>query len=292
MEPDRPSDDGDFGNPYAPPRSSFSPEVVPAHFAGIPFGIDDIMRASWSIFKQHAGTCLWLFWGTELMILGLAFGVTKLLNEMQSALAGNQQVFGVVYILLNFMAVVVQVWLRLGRTRGLIKLVRGEPVAFDVIFSGGPYVLTIILASIVVAVLVAVAFFFPLMVMSVLLMGFRNQLIAGILVVLACCVLFIVMAFYLVARLAQSYYLVVDRGAGVLDSIRLSWRMTKGRAGTIILVYLVQLSLWLAGLLACCAGLIFTLPFGSLILVVTFLAMVSPVKPPGQVPLVRWEDDP
>jgi uncharacterized membrane protein len=103
--------------------------------------------------------------------------------------------------------------------------------------------------------------------------------------------LFLFLFLYLSARLLLFYFLVIDRNAGVVESIGLAWQMTRGRVGTIILVYLMQLTLILAGLVSLCVGLIFTLPLRSLLMVVTYLAIVGPPTAPERMPLFRWEED-
>jgi uncharacterized membrane protein len=85
--------------------------------------------------------------------------------------------------------------------------------------------------------------------------------------------------------------LILDRGARVIESIQLSWQLTRRRAGTIILVYCMHLILVIGGLLALCVGVIFTLPLGSLMQVVTFLAMAGPGRPPERVPPQSEQED-
>jgi uncharacterized membrane protein len=130
------------------------------------------------------------------------------------------------------------------------------------------------------------------MVLVVLFLMLQNQGSAGVIVLVLGAPFVGVMLLYLCARIFQFYYLVIDRNAGVLDSIRLSWELTRGRAGTIILVYLLQIALGIAGFLALCVGAIFTLPLSSLLLVVTYLALAGIAKPAPKLPSEEnWEAD-
>ena len=87
-------------------------------------------------------------------------------------------------------------------------------------------------------------------------------------------------AFFAVTiRLGQFPYLIIDRGEGVLDSLRMSMRLTRGRATTVFLVYLAQLTINLAGLLAFNVGLLLTLPMTSLLSAVTYHALCGPPDP-------------
>jgi hypothetical protein len=294
MDPYSPPDDLDFDNPYAPPKTSYTPEVAPVSrdFAAIPFTFESIMSRSWSIFKENLGACLWVSWGVVLINMALGFVLGLLLRSLQVAMAGDERSFMLVNFAVNLVSFIIQAWLTIGMNRGLIKIVRGEPLSFDVLFSGGKYLVTMILASILVGCLLFAAAIVPILVMSITMAALRGNLSApGGLFVLAGCGLFVVLILYLAARLMQFYFLVIDRDAGVIDSIGFSWQITRGRAGTIILVYLMQLVLILAGILAFCVGLIFTVPLSSLLMVVTYLAAVGPVKPQERVPLLRWEED-
>lgn len=104
-----------------------------------------------------------------------------------------------------------------------------------------------------------------------------------------------VLVLVLLARLGQFGYLILDRNAGVLDALRGSWRLTRGRVTTLVLVYLAYGAIILAGALALivglffnvlpalfafCMGLFFTLPLTDLLLVTTYDAL-SESSPDG-----------
>jgi uncharacterized membrane protein len=127
------------------------------------------------------------------------------------------------------------------------------------------------------------------MVMSFAALQNQSAAAAGIFV--ACTAFMIFSVFYLIARMWQFYFLIIDRDAGVFESIQLSWRITRGRAGTIFLVYIMQLALTVFGFLALCVGLIFTVPLSYMLLTVTYLAMLGPTKPPDRMPFTNWDDD-
>ena len=68
----------------------------------------------------------------------------------------------------------------------------------------------------------------------------------------------------------------------MLESHRLSWELTRGRAATVFLVYLAQLTINLAGLLTFYVGLFVTLPMTSLVTAVTYNALCG--HPEATVP--------
>jgi hypothetical protein len=292
LGPFRPPEDADFDNPYAPPRSTFEPEpTVISQAPTIPFSIDGIVSASWSIFRDNLGTCLWVFWSWFLMYIGLLILLQELLNRLEVAMPGRAPDFQFASLLLNLVFHLIQAWLGIGLTLGFIKIVRREPVSLGVLFSGGRYLLRVILASIVVGLLLVAAILIPFVFMNVAFAMLQNQAASGLLVLFASIVVMLVLMLYLAVRLMQFSYLILDRGARVIESIQLSWQLTRRRAGTIILVYCMHLILVIGGLLALCVGVIFTLPLGSLMQVVTFQAMAGPGRPPERVPPQSEEED-
>jgi uncharacterized membrane protein len=76
-------------------------------------------------------------------------------------------------------------------------------------------------------------------------------------------------------RLGLFIYVVIDQNAGVFSSLALAWQLCKGRMANLALVYLLVVTVNLAGFLMFCVGLIFTLPFCSLILAVTYRALTG-----------------
>ena len=100
-----------------------------------------------------------------------------------------------------------------------------------------------------------------------------------------------VFVIYVSTRLLMYYYLIIDRNAGVIDSLQQSWILCQNRVGTIILVIFVQFAIVLAGFLALCVGLIFAAPLATMLYPVTYLALTGTrTAQPGK-PEFIWEDD-
>ncbi len=204
---------------------------------------------------------------------------------------------------IHFLAVwVVPAWLWIGQSLALLKLARGEPVTLEDLFRGRTYVLTTILATIVLLFAAGV----PLLVVQVLtslaLILFRELQIEPLVIrlgesfldggpVFADLVAFgqawltwlaiglvgmglsLVATFPVLVRLGQFSYTIIDLGFGVFRSHLASWRMTRGHVATVFLVYLAYLTINLAGFLAFCGGLFLTLPWTNLLLAVTYHAL-------------------
>jgi hypothetical protein len=101
----------------------------------------------------------------------------------------------------------------------------------------------------------------------------------------------LVLSLYLLARLGQFHYLITDRAAGVARAIIESYQLTRGRAVTLMAVYILLAGINLVGFVSMVVGavlmapsvglnevvtlpfvipLIFTLPFTSLAAAVVY----------------------
>jgi len=289
MYPIPPPDDRDFDNPYAPPQSTFEPEAAPRPSGSVPFTVSDVFTWSWSIFGQRMWPCVYIVWGVVGVDFALGLGMQFLLTSLTDIVRGPRFLFVSAYLL----RVVVEAWLGIGMNLGLLKIARREPVSFEVIFTGGRAVVSTILAAIVVGVLIgAPLFILVLGLMALFVTGIQHMDSWGALVLFVLgCGLGAVFFFYMIARLMQFYYLVIDRNLGVFESIQLSWHLTRGRAATIFLVYILQMCVGLAGLLACCVGVIFAAPLSSLMSVVTYLALSEPARPVDKTPPIVWVEE-
>jgi uncharacterized membrane protein len=67
----------------------------------------------------------------------------------------------------------------------------------------------------------------------------------------------------------------VDQKSGSSESITQSWAITKGHFWLITLLFLVMLGLNVLGAMAFLLGLLFTVPFSSLILIIAYRHLVN-----------------
>jgi len=261
------SHDGE--NPYTPPQSA------PVAASTLPFTVYDVFMWSWSIFSARMNTCLSIFWG----IVGVNFVVDLFMIGVLEALESNvrnEYVYKSLYIVVVFLNYVFHFWLVIGLTIAMIKIARDELVSIEDVTSGGPSLLTVILAWVIrwilfgVPIAVAVGVILGGFALFDLQLGVASALLF-LVVSSAAGVVFIIVA----ARLSIYWYLVIDQGAGVFSSLLESWRLTRDLVGTITLVYCVQFAVFLAGVLALCFGLVFALPLATLIDTVLYLAIVT-----------------
>jgi len=288
MEYIEPIDDPDLDNPYAPPKAAPAQEQAMPEVSGIPFTASDIFNWSWTIFKENMGITIGLVIGMNALNVGISFGLGLILGAVAAAIR-DPAVSASLNVFIQFVGMVVGMWLAIGMTRGLLRVARGQPVSFDVVFSGGPYLVPVILAGIVVGLMV-IAVIFPLAGIVGIIFWMQRDSNLGLAAALVAVPIGLVIVIYLYARLFPFFYLIIDRNAGAIDSIRMSWQLTEKRAGTIILLYFIQMAIYIAGFLALCVGLIFAIPLMTMIVVVTYLALTGKAKAPART-LTTWEEE-
>ena len=106
--------------------------------------------------RTRIWTCLSIVWG----VMGINWAISVGMNVMLSGLVNitrDEAMYRLLYILTLFGSVVLQIWVVwIGQTIALLKIARGEPVAFEDVFKGGRLLLTMILATIVMLAVLAV----------------------------------------------------------------------------------------------------------------------------------------
>jgi uncharacterized membrane protein len=147
-------------------------------------------------------------------------------------------------------------WLHAGLTLVFLKIAHGAPAEIGDVFSGGPYFLRIIVA----------------------------QVLIGLTVIFGLCLfLFPAVIFWLM--FSQSTFLIVDRNAGVLESLRLSCRATWGNRLLLLAILLIA---WVAGgAISSSTVLLATLvvaPFLRLMRAVIYLSLTGQSPPPPALP--------
>ena len=287
MEPLELPESQDSDNPYAPPQADQAPTLL----AGMPFNVNDVFNWSWSIFTERMRTCLLTFWG----VFGLTLAVSVVLKAVQDSLTAgvrDENLYKLLYILSMFAGYVTQAWLGIGLTLAMIKIARGQPVSFQDVASGGRFLLTALLAWVVhkVAIAVPIAVAVGVIVGGILLLENQSGF-AAILLYLVVSGMAGLVFIFLAARLSMYYYLVIDRDAGVFESLQESWRLCRNHVGTITLVYCVEFAVLLAGVLTFCVGLVIALPLICLIDTVTYLALITAATSGGSKPPFSWEEE-
>ena len=237
-------------NPYASPADYTL--GAPAAYAAAPgalvptqIAVGDVFERSWTIYKDKMIWCI----GAVLIVGIVNYVVAQIANYASAilgALVGYPAVAIVCMILGIFAGQLFALWLNIGMALLLLKIGRGQEPSMGDLFRGGPYFLTALVAGILVGLID--------------LVGFVLLIVPGIIFAL---------------MFSQFLYLIVDRNVGIVESLELSMRITRGNKATLFLLWILSAGLIFAGMLMCCVGVIFTAPLVSLLWTVAYLAMTG-----------------
>jgi uncharacterized membrane protein len=189
---------------------------------------------------------------------------------------------------LTFGGYVFSTWLSMGQNMAYLAVTRSEPAPSTRLFRGWPYVLTSLLAGLVVTGLLAgilLAILVPATVMGGAAGDLTLPMAMGIVAS------FVVVA-YVALRFSQFTYFIVDQNAGVMDALRASWEATSRDLGTVFLLYAAVVAVNLAGFLCFVVGLILTMPFSTLMLAVGYLSLTGQPLIPKEPAPDSWDDEP
>ena len=238
----------DSVNPYQSPLAPST--VTGAGYAGravAPTLLDlsDVFSRAWTIYKNQMGICI-----AAILIVGaINFGLGMIDNAISSAVevgGRDPSAAAAVSIFCSLVTNLIAVWIGIGETLFFLKVARGHPVNFGELFQGGPWFLTTLFAGILAGLAV--------------FLGLMLCIVPGIIFAL---------------MFSQFWYVIVDRNAGIIESLGLSKRLTDGNKVTLLGIYLLVFLINLGGLLACCIGLLFTASFTTLLGAVIYLALTG-----------------
>jgi hypothetical protein len=271
---------GDESNPYAPPRSEIEPERSVGDLGPIRFTIGEVVSRSWELYRLRTGECILavVLWMVLYVVgQGLYLLVLKLASRTVPAL-----VFLAVLTVLVF-----HLWITVGLSRVLLDIVRGRAANLGGIFAGGRHLLRMFFATLL--------FFLVLMGAGILVMIpsiFVASLVRRSPAVEQALTLVGVLSGYAVLvivalRMAMYGCLIIERDCGALESLGLSYRMTKDRVGRLFVIALLAWVVSVCGLLACGVGILFTAPLSWLLLIVSYVALADNPDPDPEA----WEEE-
>lgn len=176
-----------------------------------------ILQQAWDLIKAHVDLAIRVF----LVFLGA--------DILRLLLTGGDSLFA---NLMDIVFSIVDVWLTLGLTVIVLRVVRGQPTDFSQLFSQDTdRVITYIVASIIFGIAVALGF-----------------------------VLFIIPGIIISIMYSMFGYVIVDEGAGILESLQRSQALTSGHLMDLLWIGIVFILLNMVGALLFGIGLAITIP--------------------------------
>jgi hypothetical protein len=168
-----------------------------------------------------------------------------------------EQSSAVTAIFINLIAAIVSVVITIGITRVALKFADGIKPKFSDLYQGysATMVVRYVLASILSA-LAAVGSAIPALLVFIILFAITKTtllFIAGL-------PLMFIPAIYIALRLGQFRYVIVDRNAKVMESLKYSWKITKGHVGMLLLFSIKLTGIVILGILVVGIGLLWAIP--------------------------------
>lgn len=274
-------------NPYATPAATaefYSAGGAPAAaLTPTRIGFTDTLQATWRVYTTNLGflvlLALLLIGLTVLaylLVIGVGVGFFFAVTEGNVGPAGL--VIGIPLVLaLAIGALFVYSWIEAGLVRVTVGLARGVRVEFSDVFSGGPYVLQVVLLNVLRAVIsFAISIPFQL-IASLVAAGGEGEALAAVGSLAANVANYIVTLLLLL-----SSYFIVDRNLDAIQAMGASVRFMRGNKLTVFAIQLVAgICSLLAIVLTCGLGSLLVLPFWLVLTAVMYLTAT------GQ-PLARY----
>lgn len=221
---------------------------------GVPQQIEagDVLSNTWDIFKNQLG----LLVGSFVMLIAVYFGLSIAGQAAQFAVlfgagglqAPNNPNFDslsiAVAVIVGLVYFATTCFFEGGYHVLLLKIARGERAEITDMFSGARFFWRIFFANLLFTLMVYV--------------GLVLLIVPGIIVSL---------------MFWPFMYVIVDRDVGIIESFRRSRELTSGNYVASIVLGLAAAGAYLAGLFACCVGVIFSMPFALFTFAVAYCAM-------------------
>jgi hypothetical protein len=265
-------------NPYQAPASAFAPQSAaagPGIYPLVPSRLEmgEVLNRTWEIFKTQMGMVILVIfavgainWGANMISSVVLQAITLAVNE--PAIAAVFQ--AVAQITLT----ILQIWLGLGQLRFMLKIGRGQAAEFSDVFTGGPYLLAALGGSIVIgAVMVAISLVF-LGPAGAVYLATQQQEPAFIALGIGL-VLFMPIVIFIALSISQFQQLIVDRGMGAMESLRMSNQIMSGNRLALFGLGIVLALINMLGCAALCIGLFFTASYSALATAVAYLMMTG-----------------
>ena len=204
--------------------------------------IGDIFSRTWTIFKGQLGMCI----AAWLLVTVLGFIISFILNFDMEPFDNKALDLGLSF-LCSLAGIILSSWLFLGQSIFFLKLARSQEPEIGDIFTGGPYFMAYILAM--------------MLFMLMVYFGLVLCIVPGIIVML---------------MFSQFYFLIIDRNAGVIDSLTMSKDLMAGNKLMLLAIYTVGgLVGMVLVLITCGLGLFVVGPYLALMSAVIYLTITG-----------------
>lgn len=236
------------------------------------------MSSAWTIFKGQMGLCIAAVLVAILVYIALQFalqlgfvGMSLVLDQVGDAAVGI--VLMVLFVGVFYIAILaLQTLLTIGMLRIMLTIARGREPSLGVLFTGGRWLITALLANIVIGIFSTLLTYAPLMAIMGLAAVIDLPMEVAFVIAIP---LAIFIGLWIMITVSMVPMLIIDQNAGVIESIRLSIQITNGNRLQLLALSLIGIVLYLLGFIACVVGLLIAAPYIVMIYTVAYLRMTG-----------------
>lgn len=295
------------GNPFAAPtfptpsdNPYASPMAAPAGYGGpaapgalypinpSPLDIGETMRRAWALFKQNGAMCVAATAIYLVVLYAVQFGLSIAFVPFSIWMQDNPVLLVLAQIVINIGSSLFSIWLNLGAFRFFLRIARGgEPVIADM-FTGSRGYLPALWATL----LYMLVFFGAALVLvgpGIAVGAIMGDETVGLVLALAGGLVMIVLFMYLFLVYGQFMLVIADRECGAMDGFRISREITAGNRVSIFLLFILISLVNVAGMLACCVGLLVSVPYSWSAMAIAYLMMSGQPTAGGQAPAASFQ---
>jgi hypothetical protein len=262
-------------NPYEAPKHAAPPAGPAEDGPQQPWELGEILSETWRIFTAHWVTLVFSF------LLGVILWCIPIMALAGATVAQVLMPETVEYQLAAMGATLVSTGIRsfldAGLTRMWLTAARGGTPDLGQLFSGGDRALPFFGYSLLLGIGGHVG---SLVTLAGTSMSEKSIVFAGNGLAFLSAV--IVLVFVALGLMFAQYY-IVDAGKGPLAGISAAWRACAGQRGKVLAFGVVDFLILLAGVLACCVGMLASAPLASLAIAVLYTRVSGRMAPEAPV---------
>ena len=224
------------------------------------FTISNVLRTSWSTLLSQ----IWILAGLLIGYILLSFILSAIGTTLSSSGTGT--------FLINLLGLVISLIFMLGYTKNAFQALDGDEPRFSAYGQQARKILTYFVASIlgglaylILAGILLVPYFYLLSAGKGLSFGVNHlpvlpDITPALIAAITGALILLIPALYVCIRLLFYRAFIVEDNAGIYESLKKSWKITKGHVLPLFLLGLLQCAICIAGLLALLVGIFVAIP--------------------------------
>lgn len=227
------------------------------------FSLNEILTDAWALAKKN----LWIIMGftaIQFIVILIIFSLTKVFGQKESMALIINVIVGLVDAF--FTVAIYQVFFKLIDEDGDPEFPDFVPSVVKALNFIVVRLFTSLFIVFSIAFVAAIYFFNSPQINTVGLVSWKNT-------PLLICIL--VPVVYVSVRMSFIVCFIVDQDSGVVEAIRQNWAITKGHFWFLFLLFIVIVGMNMLGAMALFVGLLFTVPFSSLVTIVAYRQMAN-----------------